>query len=59
MSYWSQTCFRVWDITISDLENILITQGQDAKIMSFKIWVLLITLSMISDVMGRLGSSTK
>jgi len=42
-----------------DLEDALIIQGQNARIISSKIWEVLITLSIISDVIGRLVSSIK
>ena len=46
-----------------DLEKSLMTWGQDTRTVSSKIWEVLITLSIISEVikrlMRRLVSSTK
>ena len=46
-------------MAISDLENALITWRLEARIMLEKMWVLLITLSMISGITGRLLFSGK
>ena len=44
---------------MSDLGDVLITYGQDAKIISLKIWVSLITSSIILEVIGKFIFSRK
>ena len=44
---------------MSDLENALMIQEWDAKTISLKIWVFLITSSITSDVIGRFMFSKK
>jgi len=48
-----------YTMTMSNLGDILITQEQEARTMSLKMWVLLITLSIMSSITERLVSSRK
>ena len=52
-------CYNIMIYVKTSVNKTLIIWGQETKMISLKIWVLLITLSMISEVIRILVSSTK